>query len=213
MTVVSRNQPMLEIASIFGVDPLSGKDITGDGFPDVIATTAGCGANCRFSTIIYNLGHTAVKVFQSPDSRYAGELVDIDENGVYEYVGYDDKTFDSYCANPVRLTPKIVYEYQPEGGYIVASPHYPQYYAEDITQHMEIAANTKPNDPDKGIWDGTWDGTTKCSILPLVLDYFYSGQNEKAWEALKQFYAYPDIEQLWADIQEQAKTSASYVAP
>jgi len=186
ITVVSVNQPPLEIVSVFAVDPLSGKDVTGDGLPDIIATKAGCGVSCHFSTVIYSLGHTVVKVFQSPDSRYTGNLVDINQDGVYEYVGYDDETFQSYCANPVRLTPKVVYEYQPDSGYVVASPHYPEYYAEDIAQHTEMAVNAKPNDPDKGIWDGTWDGTIKCSILPLVLDYLYSGQNEQAWQSLEQ---------------------------
>ena len=32
------------------------------------------------------------------------------------------------------------------------------------------------------------DGSAKCGVLPLLIDYLYSGQDERAWAALSELY-------------------------
>lgn len=52
-----------------------------------------------------------------------------------------------------------------------------------------------------------WDGTPKCTVLALVLDYLYSGQSEKAWEALYHYYRYPDVEDLRRAVEDTVRRS------
>lgn len=42
----------------------------------------------------------------------------------------------------------------------------------------------------------------KCSVIPLVLDYLYTGQPDQAWAELYRLYPYPDVETLRAEIEE-----------
>jgi hypothetical protein len=57
---------------------------------------------------------------------------------------------------------------------------------------------------------GDWDGTGKCLVLPLALDYLYTGQAELAWGALNQYYDYPDRLLFWTEVVQAVANSTLY---
>jgi hypothetical protein len=50
-------------------------------------------------------------------------------------------------------------------------------------------------------------------VLPLVLDYLYSGQPDQAWAALESYYQFPDAAAFREEIQASVEASPLYVAP
>jgi hypothetical protein len=58
-----------------------------------------------------------------------------------------------------------------------------------------------------------WDGTAKCSVLPLVLDYLYCGRTEEAWAALYRYYPDADVEAFRAEVESQVAASPLFVRP
>ena len=57
------------------------------------------------------------------------------------------------------------------------------------------------------------DNTTKCAVLPVVLDYLYSGQPEMAWSELERLYPYEDREEFKQEIIQIGGTSTLYIFP
>ena len=57
---------------------------------------------------------------------------------------------------------------------------------------------------------GEWDNTTKCAVLPIVLDYLFTGQSEKARSELLCLYPYPDVNDFWTTILETVQVSPLY---
>jgi hypothetical protein len=45
------------------------------------------------------------------------------------------------------------------------------------------------------------DETTKCAVLPLVVDYLYSGRSQQAWDELYRLYRYSDVEYFRFEIE------------
>jgi hypothetical protein len=47
-----------------------------------------------------------------------------------------------------------------------------------------------------------FDGTTKCAVLAVVLDYLYAGLPQYAWAELYRLYHYPDVDVFRAEIEQ-----------
>ena len=133
-----------------------------------------------------------------------GSFEDLDGDGVYEYIGCDELLPQADC----RDTPvvRVIYRYQEGEGYLPASPRFKAQYAADIQQHTRLAGKGKPGQ------QGERDGSNKCSVLPLVLDYLYSGQPNEAWSAFARYYTSPDASQWRAEIETAINQSPRYVA-
>lgn len=203
ITLAKEGKAIFVIESISEISPLTGTDINGDGLSDIVVTLATGGANCCFSYLAYGLGMEPIEVLRSPYSEFSGEFNDLDGDGDLEFLTFDDP-LNSYCGYPTALSVQTIYQYQ-NGKYQPASPNFKQSYTDDISKNILLAANAQPT-------IGDWDGTTKCSVLPLILDYLYSGQDDKAWEALALYYAYPDLEALKTDIQKLVEASPNFIA-
>ncbi len=80
-------------------------------------------------------------------------------------------------------------------------------FTDQITQDTQRAEQAQPGE------DGEFDNTTKCQVLPVVLDYLYSGQTNKAWSEFNRLYTLPDAATWQADIQKTVSNSVRYVAP
>ena len=206
-TLSALGQPTIQVDFFNEVDALSGTDITGDGTPEVILHTYTGGAHCCFGTRVVSLGPTAELVLDRPGSNCGSRFEDLDGDGVLEYQTCDDVfsyTFCPFAASPIVT---VVMAYEPGVGYVPASPRFPEVYADDIARHAELAENGQPGEL------GEWDATTKCSVLPLVLAYLYSGQTERAWQELSRLYTHEDLEQFQATISRTVDESRLYVAP
>lgn len=204
ITIAAEALPLVEIPEVIRIDDLSGKDITGEGNPDMVVVRHTGGASCCSWVEVYDLGDQVREVLGSPYSRFSGTFEDLDRNGAFEFITYDD-SYSSSCGYPGAVSAKVIFEYDGKE-YRPASPKYAKYYQADIEKHLKWARDAVPT-------NGDYDGTTKCSVLPLVLDYLYAGQTDQAWEALHKLYTYPDLNETEAWLKGIMERSPYYVAP
>ena len=207
VTISAAGQATVQINDATGLDPLTGQDIIGEGHPSVIVQTYSGGAHCCFSTYAYDLGPTLSLVLQTPMSNCGGEFRDLDGDGVYEYVTCDDSFAYGFCpfaGSPMVL---VIMQYGQGQGYVPASPAWAEQYADDIARDTVLAEQGKAGEM------GEEDSTTKCSVLPVVLDYLYSGDVDGAWAELERVYPYDDRAAFRAQIEEILGKSPFYVAP
>ena len=207
IVVISRDGVVLaRVESVSLLGELTGTDITGEGHPDVIVEVFTGGAHCCSSTIVYDLGPEFTKVLETPLSNCGGSFEDLNGDGVYEYLTCDDLFAYFYCPYASSPVVKVVMEYKPGHGYVPASPRFAYLYEDAIAHDTALAEEYGPGDL------GEWDGSNKCAVLPVVLDYLYSGQPERAWESFEKFYTGTDRMLFWAELLRDVDTSPLYVA-
>ncbi len=204
VTIGAPGQRQVQVESVSQMNPLTGKDITGEGNPDVVIDSYTGGAHCCFITTVYDLGPTLTKVLETRESNCSGRFEDLDGDGALEFITCDDLFAYQYCCYAGTPTVKVIFKYEAGKGYRPAGPRFAQQYAADIAAHTELAKNAKPEDHCE------WDKTNKCAVLPLVLDYLYSGAPAKAWEALALYYKYPDAARFRAEIERRVSQSPYY---
>lgn len=207
LTISQPGQPDVQVESVFKLSDLTGTDITGEGYPDLVIQTFSGGAHCCFSWTVYELGETLNKVLQSPDSNCEGELKDLDADGKMEFITCDDLFAYKYCCFASSPLVKVVMKYESGRGYVPASPQFPEEYAEDIVRDRQMAIGAKAQDKCE------WDNSTKCSVLPVVLDYLYSGQQDKAWNELHRLYRFQDEKTFRQEILDMVSASPLFVFP
>jgi hypothetical protein len=93
------------------------------------------------------------------------------------------------------------------GGYVPAGPRFPGLYEDAIAMHTARAEQAQPG----GL--GEWDATSKCAVLPLVLDLLYSGQADRAWSEFERLYTFPDADTFRTEVEETVGGSPLYAAP
>ena len=201
LTLAADGQTRVQIEQFHHFDPFAGSDVTGEGDPDLVIHTYSGGAHCCFSTIVYNLGATQSKVLETPQSNCDASFAQLDGDPALEITTCDDIFAYQYCCYAGSPMVKVILDYDPAGGYLPASPQFAQLYAQDIALHTTMAAQAVPGAMCED------DGTTKCSVLPLVLDYLYSGRASDAWAQLYQWYAYPDADAWRTEIEQTANAS------
>jgi hypothetical protein len=182
-----------------GLGLLSGADIECSGYPNVIVERYSGGAHCCFATDVYDLAEALVVVElpPSPGGNVAGRFVDLDADGIFEYLSADDSFAYAYCAFAGSAAVPVVLAYDTaRHRYVPASSGYPQVYAGAIERDTERARAASLGASDVG-----WDGTAKCGVLPLVLDYLYSGDPNEAWGALELYYPFSDRDEFRAEIE------------
>jgi hypothetical protein len=125
---------------------------------------------------------------------------------VFEFRTRDDSfayAYSSYAGSPCVLS-ILVYD-SVQRHYIPKSYAYPEFYRSEIRLDTERAKLALTGGGDAG-----WDGTPKCDVLPLVLDYLYSGDPEAAWDALETYYSFPDRDAFRAEIEAVVGASPYY---
>ncbi len=207
VTIAAPGQPTEQIEMVWQIDSLTGTDITQEGYPDAIVETYSGGAHCCFSTRVYQLGPQLKKLLQTPESNCGGNFEDLDGDGVYEYSTCDDSFAYRYCSYADSYKVRAVLKYDPGAGYYAASNQYPGLFAEDIARTQPMAEGATSG----GMYE--WDGTSKCSVLPLVLNLLYSGQTEAAWAALDRYYPDADRDDFRAEIGAITRDSPLYPSP
>jgi len=203
-TISRAGLEMARVEMVANLGEETGSDLTGEGHPDVVIHVFTGGAHCCFSTIVYDLGPKLIKVLETPLSNCDGSFQDLDGDGVAEHITCDDLFAYVYCSYAGSPAAQVVLQYDPGRGYVPASPRFADLYDEPIVRHREQAETAQPGEM------GEWDGTTKCAVLPIVLDYLYSGQDEKAWTEFNRLYDYPDALLFWAEIAQAVADSSLY---
>jgi hypothetical protein len=168
----------------YEVDPLSGQDLTGDGAPEFIVKEYSGGAHCCHSTIFCSLGDELEVLYleDSPCGNVAGRFIDLNGDGVYEFVTSDDSFAYRYCCYACSPPVLVVMKYVPGTGFVPASPEFADLYEEEIREHTALAEWALTRWQAGGISFETY----RCGILALVLDYLYSGriaQGGRPWRS------------------------------
>jgi len=183
---------------------LTGSDLNGDDYPEVVVETFSGGAHCCFGTQVYSLRETAALILQKPESNAGGFFEDLDADGVSEFVTYDDSFAYQYCPYAAGVAVKVIMVY--DAGldrYIPANPRFPDQYVGEVATN-EQRALAAPGEL------GEWDGTNVCAILPLSLDYLYMGQPDKAQTEFASRYSGLDTDAKWAEILQVVQSSPLY---
>jgi hypothetical protein len=202
VTIERDGQPVVVIGDA-GLHAMTGTDIDASGWPNVIVETYSGGAHCCFATRVFDLGERLVEIHlpPSPGGNAAADFVDLDGDGIWEVVSVDDSFAYAYCAYAGSPAVPVALALDTSClQYVPASFRYPELYWAAIGRDAERAAASDGVDPG-------WDGTSKCEVLPLVLDYLYMGDRDAARQALETYYVAVDRDAFWAEIL--ATTSAS----
>ena len=200
----------IKIETASEIAPLTGADINGDGYPEVIIETYTGGAHCCFGTQVYSLGETPTLILKKPESNAGGLFQDLDGDRIYEFVTYDDIFAYQYCPYVSSPFVKVIMVYDAKKeSYLPSSPNFPEEYTDDIAEDTIGAERVARANVSES---GEWDETTKCSVLPLVLDYIYLGDLETARSELDRVYTFDDLDQFWNEVMLIIQDSPLYVA-
>jgi len=194
----------IRIDMVSAINNLTGTDINGDGYPDVIVETYSGGAHCCFGTQVFSLRKTAALILQKPESNAGGTFEDLNADGISEFVTYDDSFAYQYCPYAAGVVVKVILAYDPaQDFYIPASPRFPEEYTQEIATN-ETRALAAPGEL------GEWEGTNICAVLPLALDYLYMGESDKARTEFVSRYTGPDVDQKWNEVLQVVQSSPLY---
>ena len=199
----------IEIEQASEIVTLTDADINGDGYPDIIVETDTGDAHCCLGTQIYSLGETPILILDKPKSNTEGEFKDLDGDGIYEFITADDIFASKYCPYASSPAVKVIMAYDAtEMSYLPSSPNFPDEYNEDIARDTKNAERVSKAETYE---NGEWDETSKCSILPVALDYIYLGDLEKARSESEKLYIYDDLDEFWNEVMLIVQDSPFYV--
>ena len=79
--------PSIRIDQASAIEPLTGTDINGDGYPEAIIETYSGGAHCCFGTQVYSLGEEPKLILKKPESNAGGQFKDLDNDLRLDKIG------------------------------------------------------------------------------------------------------------------------------
>lgn len=176
------------------IDPLSGRDITGEGNPDLVVFSYWGGAHCCIQARVVDLGPVPRVIPAGAPSNCGGDFQDLDGDGVFEYFTCDDTFVYLFCPYATSPVSPAILRYEPGEGYVPAGYLFPGYFEQAIAQGREIAREHGPGEM------AEWDGTEKCSALLAILPLLHAGRITEACQALREYYSGADREAFWGEI-------------
>lgn len=204
LLIEAAGQPPIRVDMVSALGDRTGDDLNGDGYPDLVVETFSGGAHCCFGTQVFSLRDYAALILQKPESNAGGFFETVDADNVSEFVTYDDSFAYQYCPYAAGVNVLAILAYDAgQDWYVPASPRFPERYAEEIAMN-EQRAQYPPAEL------GEWDSTNICAILPLVLDYLYMGQFERAQTEFYSRYSGPDADAKWTEILQFVQDSPLY---
>lgn len=198
-------QAPIRVNMASAINDLTGSDLNADGYPDLVVETYSGGAHCCFGTQVFSLRPGgATLILQKPESNAGGTFEDLNADGISEFVTYDDSFAYQYCPYAAGVAVKVIMAYDPkQDRYLPASPRFPDQYADEIATNEERAL-AAPGDL------GEWDSTNICAVLPLALDYLYTGQPDRARTEFYNRYSGLDTDLKWNEVLQVVQGSPLY---
>ena len=204
LLIEAEGQTTIRVNMFSALNDLTGSDLNGDGYPDVVVETYSGGAHCCFGTQVYSLRETASLILQKPESNAGGYFEDLDADGVSEFITYDDSFAYQYCPYAAGVAVKVIMAFDAgQDRYNPAGPRYLEQYADEIAMN-EVRALAAPGEL------GEWDGSNICAILPLALDYLYMGQLNIAQAEFESRYSGLDTDAKWNEALQVVQSSPLY---
>ena len=190
------------------VDPLTGRDINGDRFPEIVVTRWSGGAHCCYRTTAYSVGPDVRTVLSLETGNCGpGTFADLDGDGVLEFSTCDDLWADAYCVFAQAPFPTVVFAYNPwQRTYQLATPRFANALQKLIDDELEEARKTLAEDGGKG------PGTDKCRVLQPALDLMYSGRLDEGVALIRSLYRGRDLDTFVQDVIRQTRASPLWKA-
>jgi len=185
------------------VDSISGGDLNADGAPDIILDGYTGGAQCCYTYVFVSLGSTPQVLralhnqFPLTFERQGDGSLRIDaQEGVFDYF---------LVPHQQAVIPRLVL--QMEGSKLQdVSGRFAEIYdkqIEDARSQLvpaDLEKFRKSNYGDRLFMDQV---STVRPVLTIVLNYLYSGREEKAWQALNELWPASDVARVKSLILER----------
>jgi hypothetical protein len=185
------------------IDPASGSDLNGDGKPEIVLSGYTGGLHCCYAYEIVSLDSQpkVLHTFQNPvpikfEKQPDGTVLIRASDGVFDYF---------MVPHQVAVIPQLVLK--PEGDNLVdVSAQYPALYDQEIEEarrHLTPAEldQFRKSDYHQNLF--TDEFATVHKVLTIVLDYIYSGREDKAWQTLDEMWPAADVSRVKALIIER----------
>jgi hypothetical protein len=185
------------------IDPISGTDVNGDGLPEIVLNGYSGGLRCCYTSYIISLNrkpqllhefHNSVPVTYEKQANGATLIRAAD--GVFDYF---------IVPHGQAVVPTVLL--QMKGDQLVdVSSQFPELYdkpSEEARSQLTAAALDKFRKADYHTKLFTDEFPTVQRVLTIVLNYVYSGREEKGWEALSDLWPESDASRVKSLILER----------
>lgn len=189
------------------VHEATGRDINQDGWPDFIAWGWSGGAHCCFQTVAYSIGPDVERILMVDGGHCGpGELVDLDGDGIPEFVTCDDQWAYAYCSFASSPLPQVILAYdRSRGEYVPATPRFEPHLRSRIAEQLAAAqaalSQGRGRDP----------GEDACAVLRPALSLMYAGRFEDGVVLLRNLYQGPDRSEFERQTLDRVRSSRLYV--
>ena len=187
------------------IDPISGTALGGDGTPDLVLSGYSGGLHCCYVYEIVSLGHTPKVVHTFSDPVPMTFEKEPDGTGLIRAA---DGVFNYFLVPPTdAVMPQVILKLEGSDLVDVSSQH-PEIYDKEIEQsRSELTADAidklRKSNYRKNLY--TDQIPTVHRVLTIVLDYVYSGREEKAWQALDEMWPASDVSRVKSLIAERRR--------
>jgi hypothetical protein len=187
------------------VDKLSGSDLNGDGKNEVVLEGYSGGLHCCYTYLVISLSRTPkiLHAFQNQvpmtfEKQADGTTLIHAADGVFDYF---------LVPHTNAVIPHLVLQMQ-GNDLLDVSAHFPELYDKEIEQARseltpaDLEKFRQSNYRDRLFMDQV---LTVHRVLAIVLNYVYSGREEKAWQALNELWPASDVGRVKSLINERRK--------
>ena len=171
------------------VDPMTGRDVTGDGEPDVVLRAEAGGNHSGDDIYVYAGTSSGLRRVGHLDGYgCATRLADLDGDGVPELVTCDPDGFEvpsapASCPEVARPRPTVIYRFDPAvQRYRLATPDYRARRARTLRREA-LSAVQAWRRPD------TEAPFSTCAVWSAGLELLYSGDRPRAEQTLRVLHA------------------------
>lgn len=191
----------------FTASDLTGTDVNGDGFADLVVSAWSGGAHCCYSSGIYSVGETVKPVLVLETGNCGpGELEDLDGNGTREFITCDDQWAYAYCSFADSPFPRVIYSYDATRGmYVVDTPRFAGSYREQLAEALDDAQEWMSRSGGKDL------SADKCQLLRPALGLMYSGRFSDGVALIRGLYRGADREQFEREVTQKVRESRMWV--
>lgn len=185
------------------IDPITGKDVNGDGQPDAVLSTFSGGAHCCSTYYVISLGKTPGLIRQF-GNRFNASFEDLKKDGQVEIL-ISEEAFDEGFGLDHAFSPfpQLIVRLKGAKFEDISATFWPVFEKEIA----EIRGKLKPDslreflqsNPTE-ISDDEDQIQTKSDVLMIALDYLYAGRTGEARQALAEMWPVTSQRKTWDEM-------------